>query len=121
METKYGVIGFLLILAAMGGTYYLTPDQLDKAYYCISTEKFGIFYGGTSNTGITAYPFKENRTQPAYCLTSQGTKVPWVRLTDYAKEIGVDPLEFIQKPEIQIIGTWGKQYLCDQYNCTEIK
>lgn len=115
-----GIVGLITLIAVFGGGMYLSQDQLDSAYYCTATGEFGIFYGGISSTGITAYPFAENRTQPTYCLTSQGTKISWVRLTDYAKEIGIDPLELIQqKPSEVPIGIWGKQYICNQEGCTE--
>jgi len=113
-KIKYGIVGLISLLVAFGGYITLTQEELDNAYYCPSTGEWGVFYGGISGTGLTAYPYSENRTDYERCINSK-----WVKLTDYAEELGLDSSELMQqKPSGQEIGTWGKQYSCNQINCS---
>ena len=66
-KVKYGIVGLLCILAGFGGNIYLTQEQLDNAFYCSATEEVGIFYGGVSSTGLTAYPYETNRSNYERC------------------------------------------------------
>ena len=101
-KTKTGLIGLIILLAAFGGNLYLSEEQLDNAYFCTASEEIGIFYGGISGTGLTAYPYAENRTDYERCQKA-GIKGVWISLTKYAEEIGIDPLEIInQEPELDL-------------------
>jgi hypothetical protein len=115
-KIKYGIVGLLSLLVAFGGYITLTQEELDNSYYCPSSEKFGIFYGGISSTGLTAYPYAENKSSYERCTNSR-----WILLKDYAKELGItsEQLMEIQNSEEPIQRVWGKQYVCGQYNCTE--
>lgn len=55
IDTKvvYGIIG-LLVLSGGAGVYFLTPDQLDQASTCTTTNITGIFES-FSKTNITGY------------------------------------------------------------------
>lgn len=100
METKNkiltGFIGFVLVLAGFGGNMLLTPDQFENAYVCDLTEEVGIFLGGISGTAYSGYPNLEDRKGSIKCGTTDN-KGKWISLVDYAKEEGIDPLNFIIK------------------------
>jgi len=116
-KIKYGIIGALSLLVAFGGYMTLTQQELDNSYYCPSSGQWGIFYGGISSTGLTAYPFTENKSGYVRCVNSK-----WVKLGDYASELGITPEQLMElQPEAPIQGIWGKQYKCNQINCEEIK
>ncbi|KKL71429.1 hypothetical protein LCGC14_2094980 [marine sediment metagenome] len=109
-----GIIGVFLIII---GTVYFTPEQLENAYVCLATEEIGIFYGGISGTGLSAYPYKENRTDVERCYASNGEKSSWIKLTDYLEEeISLD--EFLQPKEITNQNI-RKSYLCSIDGCIE--
>ncbi len=117
-KAKIGIVGTLFILAAFGGGMYLSDSELQNAYVCSITEEWGVFNGGISSTGITAYPFKENRTQAKQC---SGGK--WVKLTTYADGKGITVNEFLQpKPQPIIINqeVSGKKWVCNNIHCVEI-
>jgi hypothetical protein len=100
-EVKYGIIGIISILLGFGGNIYLTENELDNAYFCTATEEVGIFYGGISGTGLTAYPHTENRTEYVRC-NNEGIKGVWILLKEYAEEQGISILEILnQQPEIE--------------------
>lgn len=114
-NTTKGVIGVLALLAVFGGGIYLTQDQVDNSYYCPSTGEWGIFYGGISSTGLTAYPHAENRSDYVRCTNSK-----WVLLKDYAAELGIDSDQLINQPVQEpqgSIGVWGQKYACDIKSC----
>ncbi len=111
-----GVIGILLVII---GTIYFTPEQLDNAYICLATEEVGIFYGGISNTGLSAYPYKENRSDFERCYSLNGDKSSWVRLTDYLEDSNIDLNEFL-KPKAAETVQIGMKYLCSVDGCKEI-
>jgi hypothetical protein len=112
-NTKIGIAGILTALLAFGGYVVLTPEQVDYAYVCINGVEpptWGVFYGGISSTGLTAYPFKENKTSPTKCANGV-----WVKLTKYASEKGIDPLSLIQelqKPVPIVESQSGVSYVC---------
>ena len=114
-KLKTGIIGLISLLAVFGGTIYLTPDQLDNAYYCIATEEIGIFYGGISGTGLTAYPYSENRTDYERCQRG-GVNSVWVPLIKYADEIGINALDLITRNQTERdsvnVNYNGKEYKC---------
>lgn len=62
METNqkvtYGLIGLLsLMVAGLGGSIFLTPDQLDNAYVCSVNENVA-FFDRLSSTEKTGYYIK---------------------------------------------------------------
>ena len=107
-----GIIGILSALLAFGGTLILTQDQFDNAYVCSSNEKVGIFYGGISSTGLTGYPYKENRTSPTSCTNGK-----WESLKSYAEKKGLKPEDFMQKA-VQTAPT--SKYACNIQWCVEV-
>ncbi len=113
-----GTIGILGILLTIMGTMYFTPEQLDNAYVCLATEEVGIFYGGISGSGLTAYPYLENRTKAERCYASNGDKSSWMQLYDYSAEFGIS-LDDLLKPKEIIPQTIGKKYLCSPEGCVE--
>jgi len=97
-----GIIGLITMLAVLGGNFYLSSEQLDNAYFCTASEEIGIFYGGISKTGLTAYPYTENRTDYERCQKA-GIKGVWIPLIEYAEENGIDSLEIInQKSKLDL-------------------
>ena len=117
-----GTLGIIGILLAIMGTLYFTPEQLENSYICLATEEVGIFLGGISGTGLSAYPFSENRTNVERCYASNGDKSSWVKLTDYLEDSEIDSSEFLQfnQPSEVVSQNIGKKYLCSVDNCTEI-
>jgi len=93
-KTKVGLIGLITLLGVLGGNIYLSQDQLDNAYYCTATEEIGIFYGGISSTGLTAYPYEENRSGYVRCQKA-GIKGVWIPLQEYAKENNIEIFKII--------------------------
>lgn len=103
-KTTSGLLGLITILTLFGGSLYLSPEQLDNAYYCTATEEIGIFYGGVSGTGLTAYPYNENRSDSVRCKKA-GIKGTWISLIKYAEEQGVDPMLIInEEPKLNLTG-----------------
>ena len=111
-----GIIGIFLIIM---GTIYFTPEQLDNAYICLATEEVGIFYGGISGTGLSAYPYSENRTDAERCYASNGDKSFWIKLIDYLEDSNIDLNGFL-KSEEPISKTIGEKYLCSIDGCLKI-
>lgn len=116
-----GYLGIIGILSVIIGSIFLSSDEFANSYVCSITEEVGVFYGGISSTGYTAYPNKENRKGYERCgdLSNKGT---WVKLEDYAKQKGLDPLSFLvnQKSEKNSISS-GKEWLCSPEKCVEKK
>ena len=112
-----GVLGALLIII---GTVYFTPEQLENTYVCLATEEIGIFYGGISGTGLSAYPYKENRTDVERCYASNGDKSSWVKLTDYLEDSEIDSTDLLKPNEIIKSKNIPEKYLCSVDNCTLI-
>lgn len=111
--TGAGIIGVLLLVIT--GMYF-TPDQLNNAYICLGSEEVGIFYGGISGTGLSAYPYKENRTHAKKCY-SGAVKSTWVSLIKYSEETNIS-LNTLLNPKIIKVANIGKKYLCGPENCT---
>ena len=103
METKYvGIIGLITLLVGFGGAIILNPTEQNNAYYCEKTNTVGVFYGGISSTGVTAYPYSQNRTKYVRCDSG------WVKM---------DIKSFDNQPSSN-----GEsiQYRCNHINCTKI-
>ena len=119
-QIAQGTVGVLGILLLIMGTIYFTPEQLENTYICLATEEVGIFYGGISGTGLSAYPYKENRSGFERCYASNGDKSSWVKLTDYLEDSEINLNDFL-KPRTTETSQVGIKYLCSIDNCTEIK
>ena len=121
-----GLIGVILLLAGFGGNALLTEDEFQNAYVCSVTEEIGIFAGGISGTSYTGYPNIEDRTGPVRCKTVDGTKGIWIRLEEYAKSKGIDPLSFLIQSKSETSDNInpsreGIQYSCSPSGCTKIR
>ena len=90
METNqkitYGLIGLLTVLvAAMGGTQFLTEDQLDNAVICTVNQNI-VIMDHLSSTSKTAYWYDD--------LGERKSKVCrgglWLDLRQYAKDNSLD-------------------------------
>jgi len=120
METNqkitYGIIGILsVIVSILGGTIYLTEDQLNNAYICTSNQNV-VISDHLSSTFKTAYWTENNITKSKSC-----TNGIWENLKQYANEnnITINVLLNQEPTEIQIPS--GTKYLCNQINCTRIE
>ena len=120
MENKnkvgVGIIGLLAMLSAFGGGMFLNQDELNSAFFCLATEEIGIFYGGTSNTGLTAYPFLENRSGYERCK-KDGVNSVWVPLTEYAEEQGINVLDLIIQNKTIEGDSVDVKYNGQKYSC----
>lgn len=109
-----GIIGALSVLvAALGGTIFLTPDQLDHAYVCNVSKSVGVF-DRLSSTMKTGY-YNDTGVEKSKVCTG-GT---WQPLRKYAADNGIEinvllqnmnglPEETPQQPPA------GSQYCCGQ-------
>jgi len=120
----YGLIGILtMLVAALGGTQYLSQDQLDNAYIC-STNQNIVIADHLSSTAKTAYWIDElNATKSKVC-----TNGLWLNLKQYAKDNNIEINVLLQNVngEIATIETpvttaeQGRAYRCDQTKCVVI-
>ena len=79
--SRLGIIGIVsaLLRATAGGTYLLVnTDELQYTYICPSNGNVGVFPGGTSSSGLTAYIYAGNSTGSKRC------SVPWEKCDVYA-------------------------------------
>jgi len=127
METntkiQYGAIGLLaLIVAALGGTIYLTPDQLDNAYICSMNQNV-VIAERLSSTFKTAYWTENNVTQSQTCRNGL-----WINLKQYAEENNIEISVLLQNINSEVSdenpvssAQPGKSYSCDQTKCVLIQ
>ena len=130
METNqkitYGLIGLLTVLiAAMGGTQFLTEDQLDNAVICSINQNI-VIMDHLSSTSKTAYWFDD--------LGVQKSKVCrgglWLDLRQYAKDNDLDLNILLQEglneeitPIVEpsvVESAQGGSYKCDSEKCVVI-
>lgn len=118
MDNKiaYGIIGVLSLLSIFGGTLYLSESELDNTYICTINNNTGIFYGGISGTGLTAYPYKENRTDYERCYGGE-----WIKLETYIEEFGSIGNQIIIEEKREEIKYNGREWICNPSECKEIK
>lgn len=120
-DTKitYGLLGALsLIVFALGGTIFLTEDQLDDAYICSVNQNVVLGIDHLSSTSKTAYWFDE--------LGEQQSKVCrngfWLDLRQYAKDNNIDINILLQ--DINDIfpnsNNFRFQYSCSSKECVVI-
>jgi len=98
---RTGLIGMFLVLlvgtgGGIGATLMLEPGELDHAFVCSNSGQVGIFYGGISSSGYTAYPFVENRTGSKTC-SFDGVKGTWMKCADYASLHGKNCAEIVSE------------------------
>ena len=122
METttkQWGAIGILsLIVMALGGSIYLTPDQLDHAFICSTNQKI-VIAERLSSTAKTAYWFEDSVEKSSVC-----TNGLWLNLKQYAKDNNLDINILLNNineevPSSELTG--GLQYRCDSQKCEVIK
>lgn len=116
-KITYGLIGLLsLIVATMGGSMLLTPDQLDHAYIC-SVSQNVVIADHLSSTGKTAYWTEDNIEKSKVC-----TNGLWFNLKQYAKDNNLDINVLLQGlNSVPDVATGGQQYSCDSQKCEVIK
>lgn len=124
MENKitYGLLGILsLIVAALGGTVFLTEDQLENAYVCSVNQNVVLGIDRLSSTSKTAYWYDE--------LGEQKSKVCrngfWLDLRQYAKdnniELNILLQELNEKPILEVpVVVEGTKWLCSPERCVRI-
>lgn len=117
----YGIVGVLsLVIAAFGGSMYLTENQLSSAYVCSVNENIGFFdrLSSTSKTGY--YTDENNDSKRKVCTNGK-----WIPLIGYAELLGIGIDELLQpkvSPETpEPYRDIGKvKYICDQKECVGI-
>lgn len=77
INISLGIIGVLLVSGL--GLFVLTPDQLNKASTCTTTNTTGIFER-FSTTNVTAYWTINGTTKSSVC-----TKGKWIPTTEWLK------------------------------------
>ena len=117
-----GLLGIFGLFSLIILSHSLTTNEFSNAYVCIATEEVGIFYGGLSSTGLTAYPYLENRSVYKRCYSRNGNytiKSKWVSLLEYSKMKNIDPLEFLynRNDNLQI----SHKYICNLTECIKIQ
>lgn len=94
METKdYGVIGAIVLsILAVGGTFLtdFTQEEQENMYVCLANNETGIFYGGVSSSGLTAYPYAENRSDYVRCYNNDGSASEWIPIDEYLADVGLN-------------------------------
>ena len=121
-KITYGLIGLLTVLvAAMGGTQFLTEDQLDNAVICSVNQNI-VIMDHLSSTSKTAYWYND--------LGERESKVCrgglWLDLRQYAKDNDLDLNILLQEglnEEItpsEIPSAQGGSYKCDSEKCVRI-
>lgn len=127
METNqkvtYGLIGLLsLIVATMGGTQFLTEDQLDNAYVCTVNENVGIF-DHLSSTMKTGYWSDNTGDHSKVCRGGI-----WMNLKQYAEENNIEINVLLNQvneekeiiKEIPINIQAGMRFKCDSNKCERV-
>ncbi len=97
---RVGVLGMisLFIVGMLGGAgvIMVQPNELSHTYVCSNSGEIGVFYGGITTTGYTAYPYSENKTKAKSCSMT-GIKGTWETCTQYGKEHGVTCAEALSE------------------------
>ena len=122
---KYGVLGLLMLLLG-GGLGTFLPDEVDKMYYCPLTGDVGIFER-FSSTMKTAYYTDPNTGDIVRVACRSGrTYEPWVKLTEYAKEQGIDISVLLNSHTKQTVvnntkAHGNRVWRCDSEQCVEVR
>ena len=103
MEQKitYGIIGLIALLTGFGGSMLLSQDTIDHTYVCNVTEQIATFtrLSSTMKTGYYTDPANsyDVATNKTIELSKTCTNGKWIKLADYAKSKGVDPINFLMQ------------------------
>lgn len=125
METNqkitYGILGVLsLIVATLGGTIFLTEDQLNHAYIC-SVNQNVIIADHLSSTAKTAYWIDETGVEKSKICTNG----LWLNLKQYAKDNNIEINVLLKNLNLAEGETpapaIGNQYKCDTQKCEVIQ
>lgn len=121
-KITYGLLGVLsIIVAALGGTVFLSEDQLDNAYICSVNLNVVLGIDRLSSTSKTAYWFDE--------LGEQKSKVCrnglWLDLRQYAKdnniELNILLLDTNRETQEVPASAEGIKWLCSPIECVRVK
>ena len=116
---KLGLIGVVLLLSALGGSLTLTSDEYDNAYYCSTSNEFGVFER-LSGTGRTAY-----WTDDGGYNRRKLCGVAWITLDNYIKSEGLTKQDVLgsASPVVAVpengCHTGQLCYDCDGNGCVE--
>lgn len=115
-KQKIGIIGLITLLLGVGGGLVIPDNQIKDSYYCTATDEIGIFLGGISSTGYTAYPYTDSKTGYERC-TNGLDKGVWIPLIDYLKQnnLTLDMLE--EQQDITPLIKTSKLIKCKQTGC----
>lgn len=84
------------MLIGAGGTLVLQPGELEYAFVCDTTGTLngtiGIFPGGISSSGLTAYPSEGTTSGAKRC-----TGGAWIPCEQYAQTNGFSCVEYIEQ------------------------
>lgn len=129
--TKPFTVAIIALLISIGvpvadRTYdSVFSGELNNYFICNKDLNILEFPGGVSSTGYSGYPYENSRKGVIYCGTSDD-KGAWVRLTEYASSIGIDPYDLLQQPtstepqEIATISNIGTSWECGD-GCNRIR
>lgn len=123
MENKriYGILGVLsLVVAAMGGSMFLTEDQLDNAFVCSINENVLLGVDHLSSTYKTAYWFENDVQKSKVCRGGF-----WLDLKQYAKDNNIELNILLQNTNEQSIesisnSVEGIKWKCSSESCVKI-
>ena len=123
-KITYGILGVLsLIVAALGGNVYLTPDQLEKAYVCTTNQYVGVFDSLSSTTKTGYYVDELGVNKSAVCKNGF-----WIPIRQYAKDNDIEINVLLTKIYQLEVGGEVKSrelgesidYLCDVEKCVSV-
>lgn len=116
-KTTYSaIIALSALVAALGGTVYLTPDQLSHAYICTTNQNVGVFdyLSATSKTG-----YYNDTGEMKYKVCTNGF---WKPLREYALDNNLDVnvlLQDMNEDPAPISGSYccGQERPCAEGPC----
>jgi hypothetical protein len=123
-EKQVFVISLIALLVSVGvpiserafGDVF--SNELKDYYRCDSSGVIKEFKGGVSGTLYSGYPFVGSRAGVVYCGSSEN-KGKWVKLSDYAQSVGVDPYELLLASE-PVVPVRAARERCDFEGCVSI-
>jgi len=92
------ILSIISLIAALGlpVSQNIFDDELANYYVCPLNNDLQEFKGGISSTGLTGYPYAESRKGYVRCQEGD-IKGSWTKLSDYAKEMNIDPYDLIEE------------------------
>ncbi len=97
-------------------------NELKDYYVCNIDKSIKEFPGRVSGARYSGYPYIDSRKGAIYCGTSDN-KGEWMQIEIYAKSVGIDPYDLLQKgEELKKVPTTvgGKQWICHIGGCEPI-